>query len=113
MSGIEMIALERARQIESEGYTAAHDDAHSGGELAMAACAYASPLDIDGDESMWTLAVIDQEGVTEPVYPFGNCPQSLFPVGRAYIGATARIRQLVIAGALIVAEIDRLKRAQA
>lgn len=41
-SGVELIALERARQIEQEGFDAAHDDKHIRGELAAAAASYAA-----------------------------------------------------------------------
>jgi hypothetical protein len=41
MNGIEAIAAERRRQIEAEGWSAAHDDQHVNGELAGAAAAYA------------------------------------------------------------------------
>lgn len=33
-------AAERVRQIEKEGWTTAHDDSHSNGEMAYAAAAY-------------------------------------------------------------------------
>ena len=42
---IELIAEERERQQEKEGWTLEHDDEHDGGELAMAAALYASPDD--------------------------------------------------------------------
>lgn len=41
MTGIELIAEERRRQIEQEGYTPEHDDAQRDGELAHAAACYA------------------------------------------------------------------------
>lgn len=36
-SGIDLIAAERQRQIEEEGWTPDHDDQHTNGELALAA----------------------------------------------------------------------------
>lgn len=43
-TGVDLIAAERKRQIEKEGWTLQHDrDEHTGGELALAACCYAAP----------------------------------------------------------------------
>ena len=41
MTVIEEIAAERRRQVEVEGWTADHDDAHGSGEIAGAAACYA------------------------------------------------------------------------
>ena len=43
MSVIDEIAAERKRQIEGEGYDAAHDDAQEDGQIAMAAVCYIAP----------------------------------------------------------------------
>jgi len=87
-TGIELIAEERARQIELEGWTQEHDDQHTAGELAKnaAICAVrgTDAYVIDpSDGPDWLLA--SKHG--EPV------------------------KRLIIAGALIAAEIDRLQRA--
>ena len=87
MTGAEMIVRERDRQTSSEGWTPAHDDTHTHGELAAAAIAYASPF----------------ESIKCDVWPWES--DSYKP--------TTRIRDLVKAGALIAAEIDRLKRCAA
>lgn len=96
-----MIAQERMRQIEEEGYDAAHDDddyGHSGGEIAQAAAAYALGgahiQNIDGSRviNIWPTSWGAEEDT---------------------IKRKPRIRQLVIAGALIVAEIERLQRVEA
>ena len=42
-TGIELIADERKRQIEVEGWTAEHDAEHYESELAYAAAVYANP----------------------------------------------------------------------
>ncbi len=90
-TGIELIADERKRQIEVEGWTAEHDAEHTHGELAQAACCYADPYrKADGtpNSSWWpTLWSLDWWKPT---------PNN-------------RIRELVKAGALIAAEIDRLQ----
>jgi hypothetical protein len=40
-SGVELIADERRRQIDKEGWTYEHDDGHTDGSIAMAAAVYA------------------------------------------------------------------------
>jgi len=46
MTGIELIAAERERQILVEGWTAEHDDQHEKEDMAVAAVLYASPIPI-------------------------------------------------------------------
>lgn len=93
-TGAELIAAERKRQIEAEGWTPEHDDAHTRGKLALAAAAYALP-------SSHTLMRLE-------VWPFDL---SWFkPRGAQDDTVENRIRDLVKAGALAAAEIDRLKR---
>lgn len=85
--GVELIAAERERQKAVEGWTEAHDDEHRFGELAEAAVCYAMPdkLELPGD-----------------VWPFDQGWWKPTPKDR--------VRELVKAGALIAAEIDRLER---
>jgi hypothetical protein len=79
---------ERERQINAEGYDSAHDDAHDRGELAI----QAAELCVDGtDAQLDTSLTMPCWGVTEKHR--GN-----------------RRRQLVIAAALMVAEIERIDR---
>lgn len=86
MTGVELIAAERQRQIDVEGFTLEHDATHSHHEISDAACCYAhnggSP-DSDDVEDLWPWA-----------------PQWWKP-------STDPVRNLVKAGALIAAEIDR------
>ena len=98
-TGIEMIAAERQRQVEGEGFDAAHDDLHYQGELALAACYYAFP----------ETHVIEDYGVKLEVTPDFFFPEEW---NQDWAGKEkdTRIRQLVKAGALIAAEIDRLVR---
>lgn len=84
MSAITRIAAERRRQIEQEGWTLEHDDMHSKGALATAAAALAG-AHLGKVRERWGLVHKHR----------GN-----------------RVRQLIIAGALIVAEIERLERAK-
>jgi len=86
------IAAERKRQIEVEGWTPEHDDEHSGGEMGMAAACYADP-----SPSKWGA---------------GGVPIA-WPWKSNWWKPRDRRRDLVRAGALIVAEIERLDRAEA
>lgn len=98
MTGAELIAAERRRQIESEGWTPEHDDEHIGQELARAAAAYAIPPEHDQRRA----ADPDAQGRPIPgIWPF--CAHWWKP-------EQDRVRELVKAGALIAAEIDRLAR---
>jgi hypothetical protein len=74
---------------------AAHDDGHSAGELAAAAACFAlGSTEIRSGE---------QTGEPRTLWPAEWSPEIL--------GVNTRIRQLVVAGALIAAEIERLQRA--
>lgn len=90
-TGIELIAEERQRQIEKEGWTAEHDAEHKEGEMAIAAACYAYP---NYDE--------DWEIQSQLKWPWEN---------HWWKPSGDRKRDLVKAGALIAAEIDRLNRA--
>ena len=96
-SGAELIAEERQRQIEAEGYTAEHDDKHTGGQLALAGAAYAVAPD-----TAFRAKKLAHCMVYSDLYPFENRFD-----GRANHG---ELRRLAIAGALIAAEIDRVIR---
>ena len=98
------IAAERRRQVEAEGWSIEHDDYHQSGELAEAAAAYAwwsaapehtrKKTDIEDDSHVaWMLRRIWPEAWEQ--YWFKP--------------STPR-RDLIKAGALIVAEIERLDR---
>lgn len=99
-SGVEMIAAERERQKSVEGWTPEHDDGHACGEISMAARAYVSVASEltripDAVEEKWTGR------------PYGGWPWAY----EWWKPSPDPIRNLVKAGALIAAEIDRLKRA--
>jgi hypothetical protein len=86
-TGVALIADERHRQVEQEGWTPEHDDDHTQGELALAAMCYAighksvqhAPVEWPWEQHWWK--------------PSRN-----------------PIKNLAKAGALIAAEIDRLQR---
>lgn len=94
--GVGMIARERQRQIEQEGWTPEHDDEHDLGELSIAAACYA----VAGTDAHVTHPDAEEEG------------GDYFPWAAEYDKRDRhdRIRQLTVAGALIAAEIDRLQR---
>jgi hypothetical protein len=109
-TGIELIAKERTRQVQAEGYDAAHDDEHGSGDLAWAAVCYAAPERVFCRKSYSSgVAFLDpwpwsQHDDRRPY--IGNLP------GFAPAGSEERLRLLVKAGALIAAEIDRMQRAR-
>lgn len=105
MSGTELIAAERQRQIDAEGWTPEHDAEHVGEALALAACCYALP------PTMRKFKHVPKEfrrsgrweGVKWAVpmlWPWDGLAWKPSP--------DDRIRELAKAGALIAAEIDRL-----
>jgi len=93
-TGVELIAEERQRQIEAEGFTKEHDAEHKNGELAKAAICYADP---------------DVYYHQENRYLKFRKPNDFWPWDVRWFKPTDRIRDLVKAGALIAAEIDRLQ----
>lgn len=102
MSGIDLIAKERQRQIQEKGYTPDHDDWHINAQLAIAAMIYTDAAQIQARchgalDSLESLP--DYES-----WPFENSD---------WKPSTDPVRNLVKAGALICAEIDRLKRLEA
>lgn len=110
MSAIEDIAAERQRQINEEGWFAEHDDKHRQGELAIAGAWYAfnSPYvgksDCIGDPSL--------EGHELSRTFNGEYSAFRWPWPIEWWKPTNPRRDLVKAAALIVAEIERLDRAQ-
>jgi hypothetical protein len=53
MSGRDMIAAERRRQIEVEGYSASHDHEHGVAQLVRAARCYEVPQSLPGVPDAW------------------------------------------------------------
>lgn len=88
-NGAELIAEERTRQISAENWTPEHDDSHRDGHLAKAAAELAA------------------HGTDMEVTDHLSGPDVWGLVRKHH---NDRQRQLVIAGALIAAEIDRLQR---
>lgn len=100
-TALRCIALERNRQQEFEGFTTEYDDRYTAGELAMAAATYAMPHE--------HRMALSHEKTEEMGWP----PET-WPWDEPFWKPTPddRVRELVKAGALIVAEIERLLRAK-
>ena len=94
---IELIVEERQRQITEEGWTTEHDDEHVDGELADAAACYAMNV-------RTRLVLSWRSNILRSVWPKSWTLNWWKP------SSDNRIRDLVKAGALIVAEIERLQR---
>lgn len=87
---IALVARERQRQLAVEGWSETHDDALTGGELGLAAACYAAaphPLYTGSPE-----APVD-------AWPFAPAQDKR--------GRHDTVRRLAIAGALLLAELER------
>jgi|ERR1041385_2674586 hypothetical protein len=114
LNGVELIRLERVRQITKEGWTTKHDDGHTDGELAIAGACYA----VGSKRTHVRRMLNSARGMEDAgyIYDYSKAkPEQISWPWEAewYKPGKDRIRQLVKAGALIAAEIDRLKRASA
>ena len=92
-TGIELIAEERQEQIEKHGYDRQfiedHPEYYDGGEIQFVA--------------NMLLSVDYEEGIDSDIFPLGwedDCERMI---------AKPKLQRLIIAGALIAAEIDRLQ----
>lgn len=108
VKGVDLIAAERERQMSEEGWTAGHDDEHVGGELAAAACCYATAPEVRA-EIMLTDGGAENVNVPGSGYDARHWPWD----GGWRPHPDDRVRELVKAGALLAAEIDRLQRLDA
>jgi hypothetical protein len=98
-SGIQLIVAERKRQVSQEGWSSKHDDRHRLQEMSRAALCYL--------ESSITRGWLPQDRYEVEPAPPG------WPWERKWWKPKNKIRDLVRAGALIAAEIDRLQRLEA
>ncbi|MXN28738.1 hypothetical protein [Delftia sp. CH05] len=98
------VLAERRRQVEAEGWTSEHDDQHDEGEMCFAAAGYAA---VASDNLQAISRGIDRDlTLDDNVYPPTNYP---WPRSWEFKPCTPR-RALVKAGALILAEIERIDR---
>jgi hypothetical protein len=115
-TGVELIAEERQRQIEVEGWSKEHDEAHKNGELSIAAACYA----VNKLPDMRVQALRKESGFFS-----GNAGDrgdrglvsgwyDAWPFNESWDKRYRhdRLRSLIAAGALIAAEIDRLNAIQ-
>lgn len=101
LDGVALIAAERRRQIDEEGWTPDHDDTHANGELALAGACYAIPAGHDTAEAI--------EFRTRSLLDGSDLP-ALWPWQHSWYKRGDRKRELAKAGALIAAELDRILR---
>ena len=97
---IAAILAERRRQVSVEGWTPEHDDSHTDGDLAKAAAAYA--LNASSDANHAAGVRLAELKIAPTAWPW--CSTWWKPRHRR--------RDLVRAGALVVAELERLNRAE-
>ena len=88
------LRAERDRQVNKEGWDDKHDDEHDGGEMAVAGALYAI---CDAD--------VDPEA-------FSSLLQALWPWDHTWWKPKDVEHNLVRAGALIAAELERVRRAK-
>lgn len=93
---VQDVVNERARQIEVEGWTPEHDDEHVCEEIAAMACFYAMPAGA-------------RDWCAESTGYGATLGEAILPEGWDAKPGDRR-RELVKAGALILAEIERLDR---
>lgn len=104
-TGAELIADERARQVSKEGWDATHDAESHGtadteGDLAMAAAAYCVLCKVEDGH----LSPFGDPGDRTEYMTLG---MKLWPWSSKEIKPRGHMRNLIRAGALIAAEIDR------
>lgn len=110
--GAELVVDERARQVRDELYTSDHDDRLRLEELARAAACYAMPLGLR-QTVIW---ISELQRLVWP-WPYGGlkplCSLDIRDPREARANlehVNNRIRELAKAGALTIAEIDKLIR---
>lgn len=107
-TGIELISAERERQISKEKFTANHDDAHDARELANASRAYLKHY--CHRAWVWTNE-LGMPGIVDGVASYREeKPPGEWPWNDEDWKPKSPIDDLIKAGALIAAELDRLQR---
>lgn len=112
MTAIDDIIAERKRQQEArhlggEGWSRDHDDEHIDGSLAQAAATYAFLGSLDHGERVCSANLFRDTPHGAAAVVALLWPKSW---GRLWLKPKTRRRDLIRAGALIVAEIERLDR---
>ena len=106
-TGVELIAEERRRQIEEEGWTSEHDDKHKSGEMIFAGVCYAINFGFNaiGQKGKYRLLPW-----SEMIFAPKEWIKYLWPFEECWWKPKDNLRDLIRAGALIAAEIDRIQR---
>ncbi|MER9436668.1 hypothetical protein NKJ04_17395 [Mesorhizobium sp. M0618] len=107
MNAIESIVAERKRQIEGYGWNVEKDDQYTEGQLARAGGIYALVAGANATDYRNAIGGYSMNDYLRTVL------DHYWPFDRSWWKPTNRRRDLVKAGALIVAEIERLDRAKA
>jgi hypothetical protein len=109
---VEEFATERWGQIEGEGFSLAHDDQHCNGELAMAAATYAYIAGLTITDRAEIMAAMRQQASIDAIHPKAVSAFGIWPNvwALSWLKPTHRRRDLVKAGAMLIAEIGRLDR---
>lgn len=116
-TGAQLISLERGRQLKIEGWTPEHDDSHNKGEMCAAAIAYAA----EGAKIQTQVKVYTEPQCHCGARGMADCTCVLLKPTEKWVSpwpwekkwwkpSEDKIKNLVRAGALIAAEIDRLQR---
>jgi len=101
LTGVDLIMKERMRQVDQEGWDPKHDDEHQDGELARAAACYAVAGVFDVDDR----AQVAVQKILVALWPPTWTMKWWKPKDPK--------SNLIRAGALIAAELDRLLREEA
>lgn len=101
-NAVQSVISERQRQQSVEGWTPKHDDKHDNNELAFAASCYA----FHSAAASWDF---EDDGTPYDIHP---APKN-WPWASEWWKPTNPRRDLVKAGALILAEIERIDRQEA
>lgn len=96
------VIMERHRQVTAEGFGSDHDDAHTNGELAQAAACYAMPGSVRND---W----LKPSSFSDNAHWYPR----FWPWARTWWKPKDRRSDLVRATALLIAEGERIDRADA
>lgn len=104
------VLAERLRQVEAEGWTSEHDDAHSDRSMALAGACYAM-FAAAGDRARASTEMPAGLTVHSKRIEGWAAWLEIWPWERSWWKPTDRRRDLVKAAALIIAEIERLDRA--
>lgn len=99
------VFTERERQVVEEKWTPEHDDEYKLGELAKAGATYAMASTVSAEQARWRY-------LTTPAESLMSLLQRLWPWGNHLFEPVNPRRDLVRAAALLIAEIERIDRAE-